>query len=320
MNKIDIPQVFVSYAGGSGGEWLAYQIAHHDRFRDIDCDEMEIEINEFNRCRITPSWRMELTNEGELQNKVWLEREFDGTDDWWQEFWQQNEKHREYFYHQVTELTQYKPRYRIPVHRCHEGWQDIFWQDLFTETNYVTVRVDDTDSDAFTQLQSNIIKKIWWQDLSNEQDLCDEMFDKYHKRYKGREEKGQPEDLLHLTGKFSGNLNYTDMMLAVAYYDLEDTTLALDDVMQNISQRWNDYNIKQHYHSLPGNYHVVDFGNMFVRRQKDEYLKLCDFLKITPRADWEEILQPYADRDSIKPITVSDVKTRLEKRCDELQK
>lgn len=316
MKKIDIPQVLVSYAGGSGGEWLAYQISQHDKYYN---QEIELEGNEFNRFRITGSWRQELMDEGIPQNKIWNEVEYDGTDAWWQSFWNQAPDKNE-FYDLITELTQRKARFRIPVHRCHEAWYDVFFADLFTDFRIVTLHVDKNNERTFRQFQSNIIKKIWWQDLSDEEDLIDEMFDKYRKRYKGRDQKGQPEDLLTITRKFSGDVNYTDMMLAVAYQDLGDADAAVKDVMSDMGHRWNDYNVNQHSHSIPGQHIILDFGKMFVDLDYNEYVRMCDFLECTPwdEQKWQSVVGPYAQVDFDTFITVEDVHTRLLERAKQL--
>ena len=318
-NKIDIPQVFVSYPAGTGGEWLAYQIAQHDKYFQHHEGEMELEVNEYNRCRITGSWRQKILDETDFKDDVWLPVEYDGSTEWWAEY--NKAASAGNYYELVRELVNWKPRYRIPVHRCHEGWQEVYWRDLFTEFKIVTLTVDRTDPAVWQQYKGNIIKKIWWQDLSDEEDLKDEMYDKYKKLYKRREQKGQPEDLLNITRKFTGDVNYTDMMFALYYHELEDADAALNKTLENMSERWNEYNTGQHTHPIPNVDHLqISYGDMFVYRKYETYLKLCEFLDMTPllATDWSNILNEYADADSVTVLTEEDVLNRLKIRISNL--
>ena len=319
-NKIDIPQVFVSYPAGTGGEWLAYQIAQHDKYFQHHEGEMEIEVNEYNRCRITGSWRQKILDETDFKDDVWLPVEYDGSAEWWAEY--NKAASAGNYYELVRELVNWKPRYRIPVHRCHEGWQEVYWRDLFTEFKIVTLTVDRTDPAVWQQYKGNIIKKIWWQDLTDEENLKHEMYDKYKKLYKRREQKGQPEDLLNITRKFSGDVNYTDMMFALYYHELEDVYPALNETLENMRERWNEYNTDQHNHLIPDVDHLqISYGDMFVYRKYETYLKLCEFLDTTPwPADsWAATLNEYADADSVTVLTEDDVEQRILKRIKELK-
>ena len=319
-NKIDIPQVFVSYPAGTGGEWLAYQIAQHDKYFQHHEGEMEIEVNEYNRCRITGSWRQKILDETDFKDDVWLPVEYDGSTEWWAEYNKAASSGN--YYELVRELVNWKPRYRIPVHRCHEGWQEVIWRDLFTEFKIVTLTVDRTDPAVWQQYKGNIIKKIWWQDLTDEENLKHEMYDKYKKLYKRREQKGQPEDLLNITRKFSGDVNYTDMMFALYYHELEDVYPALNETLENMRERWNEYNTDQHNHLIPDVDHLqISYGDMFVYRKYETYLKLCEFLDTTPwPADsWAATLNEYADADSVTVLTEDDVEQRILKRIKELK-
>jgi hypothetical protein len=318
-NKIDIPQVFVSYPAGTGGEWLVYQIGQHDKYYQFHEGEMELTVNEYNRCRITGSWRQKILDDTDFKDDVWLPGEYDNSAEWWHDYWHcagDND-----WYNRVRKLVSSKPRYRIPVHRCHEAWQEIIWRDLFTEFKIVTLTVDRNDPAVWQQYKGNIIKKIWWQDLSDEEDLKDEMYDKYKKLYKRREQKGQPEDLLKITRKFSGDVNYTDMMFALYYHELEDADAALNKTLENMSERWNEYNTDQHNHPIPDVDHLqISYGDMFVYRKRETYLKLCEFLDTAPwSADsWSAILNEYADADSITVLTEDDVMRRIQHRVSEL--
>lgn len=317
-NKIDIPQVFVSYPAGTGGEWLAYQIAQHDKYYPYHEGEMELEINEYNRCRITGSWRQRILDDTDFKDDVWLPAEYDGSAEWWHDYWLAASSG---YYEKVRELVNWKPRFRIPVHRCHEAWQEVYWKDLFTEFKIITIRVDRQDPAAWKQYKGNIIKKIWWQDLSNEEDLKDEMFDKYKKLYKHREQKGQPEDLLEITRKFSGDINYTDMMTALYYHEKENPEQAMSKVLANMSERWNDYNTMQHDQAIPGvEQHMVQFGDLFVRRDYAAYTDICKFLGATPwtENEWATVVNNYADADSVTVLTEEDVKERVARRLSEI--
>lgn len=317
MDKINIPQAFISYPGGATGEWLAYQIGQHDKYYAHHQGELQLDINEYNRCRITGSWRQTMLDDTDVKDETWTETEYDGSAEWWKEFWFIAPSPEDY-YDEVRRLVEWKPRFRIGVHRSHEAWYDQYWADLFEEFKTVTIRVNRDDPDSFAQFKGNIIKKIWWQDLSNEQDLCDEMFDKYRKLYKRREQKGQPEDLLEITRKFSGDVNYTDMMFALYLHEFEDADRAIECVQTNMSGRWNDYNVKQHHRELP-NQVMVDFGGMFVRNSYDEYINVVKHLGLdamTP-SEWSDIITPFTDVDKTTLLTEADVYARLKQRASE---
>lgn len=319
MEKINIPQVLVSYAGGSGGEWLAYQIAQHDRHKD---EEIEIEINEHNRCRITGSWRQELMDEGIPQNEIWTEYEYTGDDLWWETFWDMAPDKEEY-YDQVRELvSRKKAKWKIPVHRCHEAWYDVFWAELFEDFRIVSIHVDKDDEASFRQLQSNIIKKIWWQDLTDEDDLVDELEDKFKKFYREHNQrpKGTFNDVVEITRKFQSPINYTDMMYALHIHHTGDAEVAIERVLDNLSQRWNRYNIEQHSHPIPCDHIILDFGKMFVHKQYDEYKRMCDFLQTTPwePEEWKEVVDVYTQYDIDTFITVEDIESRLRERKSQL--
>jgi hypothetical protein len=318
-DKIKIPQVLVSYAGGSGGEWLAYQIAQHSRHHN---EEIEIEINEYNRCRITGSWRQHLMNEGIPQREIWTEMEYTGDDLWWDEFWDMAPEKEEY-YDMVRELVnREKPKWRIPVHRCHEAWYDVFWADLFSDFQIVSLYVDKNDEQSFRQFQSNIIKKIWWQDLTDHEDLADELKDKFRKFYQEHkgQKKGTYEDVVAIMDKFEGDVNYTDMMYALHVHHSGDAEAAIERVIDGLSQRWNRYNVEQHGKTIPGSHIILDFGDMFVRNKYSEYVRMCDFLRTDPwtESEWNTVIGPYTQHDLDSYITVEEMEQRLQNRRKQL--
>jgi len=110
-------------------------------------------------------------------------------------------------------------------------------------------------------------------------------------------------------------------MFALYYHELEDTDAALKKTLENMSERWNEYNTDQHNHPIPDVDHLqISYGDMFVYRNYDTYLKLCEFLGTEPwPADsWLEILNVYADADSVTVLTEDDVKERISKRIKEI--
>ena len=87
-------------------------------------------------------------------------------------------------------------------------------------------------------------------------------------------------------------------------------------------ERWNEYNTGQHNHLIPDVDHLqISYGDMFVYRKYETYLKLCEFLDTVPwTADiWAAKLNEYADADSVTVLTEDDVEQRILKRIEELK-
>lgn len=296
MEKIKIPQVLVSYANGTGGEWLAYQIGQHQKYYDHHQGEMEGWKNEFNRWRITPSWRAKMNDDTDFQSKTWLEREYDGSHEWWEEKSSiEASTNPQDYYDQVRGLVSDKQRYRIPVHRVHEAWQDVYWKNLFEEFKVVTIHLDKSDYTALSVMQSNVIRKIWWQEFRTLEDLNDELIDKCRKH------GVEYDSVMTIINRFSGYTNYTDMMLAINMVkNTDEPERAVETVFNQISERWNDYNIEQHSHALPCDHLIVNYGSLFVNRDYNEYKRMCDFLDMVPydRDKWLAILDDYMAEDT----------------------
>lgn len=317
MDKIKIPQVLVSYANGTGGEWLAFQIGQHEKYYQYHDGEMEGWKNEYNRWRITPSWRQMMNDESDVQ-KYWLEEEYDGSPEWWYKKNKLEESigPKDEYYQRVRDMQEKKARWRIPVHRVHEAWQDMFWADAFEEFKVVTIHLDKKDYTALSVMQSNVIKKIWWQDLSNPEDLFDELRDKCKKH------KADFDAVMTIINRFSGSVNYLDMMLALNLsLNPEEPEEVTDTVFKQISERWNDYNIEQHSHRLPCKHHIVNYGSLFVNRDYGEYQRLCYFLGMAPyeKDVWLGILDEYMAEDTGTDgmIFIEEVTERLWRRVAE---
>lgn len=317
MDKIKIPQVLVSYANGTGGEWLAYQIGQHEKYYKHHEGEMEGWKNEYNRWRITPSWRQMMCDDTDVK-KFWLEKEYDGSPEWWQaksEHESQYDNMDEY-YQKVRDMQDKKARWRIPVHRVHEAWQDMYWKDLFEEFKVVSIHLNKKDYTALSVMQSNVIKKIWWQDLSNPEDLFDELRDKCKKH------KADFDAVMTIINRFSGSVNYTDMMLALNLsLNPDEPEEVVDTMWKQIGERWNDYNIEQHIHKLPCDHLIIDFGKFFVNRDYEEYKKLCFFLGMAPydKEIWDDIIFEYMNDDvgTDQMIFLDEVTDRLWQRVAE---
>lgn len=312
MQKIEIPQILVSYPGGAGGEWLGYQISQHPDVLQYCSEDMLVENNEFNRWRITPSWRAYMNDFTDWQEKVWLEEDFDGSQEWWDEYYR-NLPDLESYYNKVRELIKTNNDCSIPVHRVHEAWQDQAWSELFESFKTVTIRVDDTDPDQLRLLQSNIIRKIWNQEFHTAEDLDDELKDKCRKF------GVDYTQVMEVIIKFSGVVNYTDMMFAVNFVKSKNPTYAIDAVLGNLSERWNEYNIRQHWCEIP-NQHVIDYGKFFLNRDYMEYLYMCDFLDIEPfdEAEWKLRIDSFMDRDTLNINTTEQLENRLWMRFSEI--
>lgn len=308
MDKIKIPQCLVSYAGGSGGEWLAVQIGQHDKYYN---SELSANKNEHNRWRMVGSWRQYLLDNTDIQDKLWTEQDYDNSEAWWKYYWD-NAPDQETWYTTVREVMESKPQYTIPVHRCHEAWYDVFWRDLFEDFRIVTIRVDTDDERVFRQFQGNVIKKIFWQDFTEDM-LEHEMRDKCRKH------KTDYDDAKAYTDRFSGTINYTDMMLAVHMTKDPDFGIAVEQVLDGIRERWNDYNIKQHHYPIAGGY-TVDFGRLLVDHDYLEYANMCAYLGMDEWIEdhWRETVQAYTKQDMEQVISIEDVEGRLWDRISEL--
>lgn len=305
---IDIPQVFVSYAGGSGGEWLAIQLGKHDKYYN---DEIDFSKNELNRWRLQGSWRSYMLDETDFQKNVWTEQEYDNSSEWWDNFWN-NAPETEYYYQTVRDLIQSKKRYTIPVHRCHEVWYDEYWKNLFLDFKKIIIKVDREHEQTMHQFQGNIIKKIFWQDF-DDKTLEQEMSDKCRKH------KVDYVKARQRVSEFSGVINYTDMMLAIFLEETNgDMEWAIEKVLILISSRWNDYNILQHYHPV-GDSFTIDFGDIFIKKSYSAYTDMIEYLGATPlkKDEWMPIINDYADEDMQQVITIDDVRERLWNRVIE---
>jgi len=257
-------------------------------------------------------------NDNSDVQKNWLEVEFDGSPEWWynKNKLEQSNGSKEEYYQQVRDMVAKKKRYQIPVHRSHEAWQDLYWLDLFNEFKVVTVHINQDDATAMHVLQSNIIKKIWWQEFRTLEDLNDELIDKCRKH------NVDYDAVMTVINRFSGYTNYTDMMLAINMIKHHDKvpSHAVDVVYEQISERWNDYNIEQHSHKLPCDHLIVNYGSLFVNRDYNEYKRMCIFLGMVPweKDIWLATIDEYMDQDTgTNMITMNDVSDRLWLRVTE---
>ena len=314
MEKIKIPQVIVSYPGGAGGEWLGYQISQHPELFQYYHEEANPEVNEFNRWRIGHSWRAYMMDFTDWQEKVWWDHEYDGSKGWWLDY-NENLPDLEPYYEQVKELIfERGEEFVMPVHRCHEAWQDEAWRGLFESLKTITIRVDDRDSEQMKLFQSNIIRKIWSQEFLEQEDLSDELIDKCKKFDLDYNE------VIPIINKFSGIINYTDMMFALMFKrSKERPEEAIRLVIDNLEKRWNPYVIRQHWCELPEQ-HVLDYGKFFLEKDYSEYTQMCKFLEATPysESEWNSILSEYIDEDIKNMTSVEEVKDRLWKRFSEI--
>ena len=312
MNKIDIPQILVSYPQGTGGEWLAYQIGQHPELYHYHNGELEGETNKFNRWRITPSWRGYMLDFTDWQDQVWMEEDFDGSQTWWDRYYARLPD-LEPYYNKARELIQEKQDCKITVHRTHEAWQDQAWSGLFENLKTVTIKIDDTDPIQLGLLQSNIIRKIWSQEFYTVEDLDDEIIDKCRKL-----DVDYDQAMSHII-KFSGTVNYTDMMFALFLAKTGNPNSAMTELFNNLSGRWNEYTIRQHWCELPNQF-VLNYRRLFIDRDYREYLKMCDFLEISPYTEtqWKNNLDTYMDNDLTNYTTIENLEDRLWMRFSEI--
>jgi hypothetical protein len=311
VRKINIPQLFVSYAGGSGGEWLAYQLGMHDKYFQFHQGNLQAKSNELNRWRIKSGWRSELIDNTDWKKTGWYDEEYDGSSEWWNRYWE-SAANKDYWYEWVSDYI-FTRNNNISIHRCHEAWQEsVFFKDLFEELKVISISIDTKDQESIRQFQSNIIKKIFWQDLVSQEDLEDEMQDKC-KKFKVDYAKA-----FTLTQKMSGVINYTDMMLAVD--SAKGSLNPIEETMLKLSERWNDYNINQHHMPIPGDHMIINFRKLFIEKDYQTYLDICNFIKVNP---WDEshfhtVFDEYVDKDIDESITLEQVYSRLENRMAEI--
>jgi len=314
--KIKIPQLLVNYLGGSGGEWLAIQMCQHDKYLshwDYDVD-LKGKKNEFNRWRIAPGWRSWLMSDSDYANDVWNDHnDYDNSEEWWAEYNKGDKKTAEYR-KKIDEMLLVE-RTRIPVHRCHEAWQDVHLIDEFEEFKIVNIVVDYTDKVALRQFQGNVLKKIFWQDLSDPDDLEDEMRDKCRKF------DVEWDDAKAITDKFSLPINYTDMMFALSFAQTKNTETAFRHTVENLGNRWDWDMLDQYKHDIKGVSYNVDFRRLFIDKNYDEYTALCEFVGCTPWSSdkWNQVLSDYVDPDMENIITLEELEDRLCLRITELQ-
>lgn len=307
VKMINIPQVIVNYPGGSGGEWLAIQIGRHEKYFHYHNGELESSTNNLNRWRMRGSWRSWILDQTDWKQHAWVgdTLAYTGKDEWWTEFWN-HAPDTSIYYSQVQELINNgKRQFKIPVHRSHEGWYDQYWSDLFTEFKTVSISVDKNSSAALTQLQGNIIKKIFWQDLQGE-DLRDELVDKCRKH------KVDYHQVMTHLNRLPMPIKYTDMMLGIMIVEKQSLEQGIDAAFKHMASRWSDGNIFPYQKPIPGG-HILDFKNFFVERRYSEYFKLCEYLEMEPLHEniWIEKLDAYADLDSNQIITTDILQERL---------
>ena len=305
---INIPQAIFSYPGGACGEWLAIQIGNHDKYYQYHNGELTGDANEFNRWRIRGSWRSWALENTNFKKEVWFgdTLQYTGTDAWWKQF-EDTVPDTEKYYTAITQLINSdKRQWRIPVHRCHEGWFDVFWQRIFTEVKIVTISVDKNDPIGWKQFQGNVIKKIFWQDLQGE-DLKDELVDKCRKY------KVDYNEVMTYLNRLPMPIKYADMIVGLMtvgkLHNLED---GVEAAYKHMASRWSDNNIIPYSKPIPGG-HTINFRLMFVERSYPEYQRLCDYLACTPwtKDVWQQFLSSYTDPDSKQVITPDELKERL---------
>ncbi|MDA9302505.1 hypothetical protein N8072_01035 [bacterium] len=326
MSKIDIPQVIVTYPAGCGGEWLAYQLGLHDKYYN---EEIKVKEMENNRFRLKHSWRSRMLDDGEIQSTIWTERPYDGSQDWWDYYNSLCEKNGQQLVDTITDMiANGKPRFKIPVHRSHEGWHDVFFSKLFTEYKIVIFDVDQND-DSFEQFKSNVIKKIWWQDLSSHYDFDMEIVDKWkkHTNREGYHEIfGTPllneKAISQIYYKMDLPINYTDMMFVLYWSQYQgDARKAIKECMSQLQSKWDSEHLQQYNIDLPGqDTYRVSYKRLIVDREYTEYVNLCEFLEIKPWEEqkWMDTVNPYSDTDKDQFISVSDVEKRLYKRAEQI--
>jgi len=310
--KIDIPQLLVSYLGGSGGEWLAIKMAQHDKYYHPD---MKFEVSEYNRWRLRSSWRGAMLNTPWKQ-LVWLgdNMNYDGTAEWWNDFWKRVPD-QEYWYDQVRELHK-NSHFTVGVHRVHEAWCDQYWRDLFTDFKTVTIHVDVSDKETAGIFRNNIIKKIMWQDLAGSK-LTQEVQDKCQK-YK--------VDFNTVMEKLNRmpDVKWCDTMLVILseiphikQVFQENLEGGMDHVLANLSSRWDSKNTQVYSKHIPGGI-TVDFKRLIIDQSYTEYLKICDYTGATPWKEtlWNKAVVDYASPDVVNQIvTYEDLQERLWERA-----
>lgn len=313
--KFKIPQLLVNYLGGSGGEWLAIQMCQHDKYLehwDYDVD-LKGSSNEYNRWRIAPGWRSWLLSDDTYREVVWHDHvDYDNSDEWWAAY-DKRPKRTDLWVKKIDNILQERERNQIPCHRCHEAWQDVHLAEHFEEFKIVNIFVDYTDPAAMKQFQGNVIKKIFWQDLSDPEDLYDEMEDKCRKFGVDFEEAKK------VTSKMSLPINYTDMMFALEY--IKDPNNAFNSTITRLAERWDWDMLAQYQHPIKDLSYRLDFKRMFIDKDYTEYTNLCEFVGCTPWSPerWNEVLSSYVDQDMENLITLEQIEDRLCLRATELQ-
>jgi len=322
MSKFNIPQLLVNYPGGSGGEWLAYQFGLHDKYFN---EELYIQQEENNRFRLAHSWRSHMLDEGMVQTSIWTEQDYDNSDAWWDNYNQRCSQSQHLNDFVIDLIENGKPRYSIPVHRTHEGWYDSMFSKLFNEYKYVNILVDPQD-DSFQQFKSNIIKKIWWQDLSAKYDFDMEILDKRRKNMTRDgyfENFGEPllseTEMTDMYHKMEQPINYTDMMFLLYWSQSNgDTNGAIEECLRLLGGKWDNDVIDQYYHEMPGqSVHFTSYKKLIVERDYKEYTDICDYLEVKPWTEqkWMNTINPYADYDVQQFISEDDIKERLIQRA-----
>ena len=310
--KFKTPQLLINYLGGSGVEWLAIQLSKHDKYqKHYNYHSIHGDNNEYNRWRINPGWRSTLLDNQGYASVVWTEQDYDNSTEWWDNYNQQN-KETENWLPKIQRCFE-KDRTSIPVHRCHEAWYDVHLAEYFEDFKIVNIAVDKFDDKSVTQFRGNIMKKIYWQDLSKESDLWDEMKDKCRKFGVDVEHAKQT------MAKMSKPINYTDMMFGLNY--CKHRSLAFNKTVDMLSDRWNWDMIDQYHHPIKDFSYQVDFRKMFIDKDYDEYANMCHWIGCTPWSPevWNETLSAYVDQDMENIITLEEIEDRLCLRQNEIQ-
>ena len=295
---IDEDHIMVSYTPGTGGEWFCGFLAQHDPLVKYNSNLQAKRVNSNNRWRIKASCIGEMANRyrDDYYNKK-QGFEYDGSMQWYR-IAVKNAIDLGYRISYRRDLKRLAGLQTIT--RSHEAWNEChIWPQQFKSFKVVTC-VNTKDKDTWPQFNSNIIKKIWFNEYDRYEDYIEELGRKL--KNKDVDKKRVIDFLTHLGEPYTWYKLQYAVLWAVQDYKVDGADMA-------IKHKWyseiSDERIANYTVPLPVEEYKIDLLEMLRDHNYIEYKKICDFINCEPLSnnDFKNLADEYFLQDKTKQVS-----------------
>ena len=303
---IDEDHIMVSYTPGTGGEWFCGFLAQHDPLVKYNSNMQAKRVNSNNRWRIKASCIGEMANRyrDDYYNKK-QGFEYDGSMQWYR-IAVKNAIDLGYRISYRRDLKRLAGLQTIT--RSHEAWNEChIWPQQFKSFKVVTC-VNTKDKDTWPQFNSNIIKKIWFNEYDRYEDYIEELGRKL--KNKDVDKKRVIDFLTHLGEPYTWYKLQYAVLWAVQDYKVDGADMA-------IKHKWyseiSDERIANYTVPLPVEEYKIDLLEMLRDHNYIEYKKICDFINCEPLSnnDFKNLADEYFLQDKTKQVSEEQLMNTL---------